>query len=86
MTKKPITIKIPSGLEARPVALLVQVASQYESDIYVEYGEKKVNAKSIMGMMTLGLAAGESVIVSAEGTDEEEAILNIEKYLNSNEM
>ncbi|KAB1438299.1 HPr family phosphocarrier protein [Candidatus Galacturonibacter soehngenii] len=86
MTKKPITIKIPSGLEARPVALLVQVASQYESDIYVEYGEKKVNAKSIMGMMTLGLAAGESVVVSAEGTDEEEAILNIEKYLSSNEM
>lgn len=86
MTKKPITIKIPSGLEARPVALLVQVASQYESDIYVEYGEKKVNAKSIMGMMTLGLAAGESVVVSAEGTDEEEAIVNIEKYLSSNEM
>jgi catabolite repression HPr-like protein len=86
MTKKPITIKIPSGLEARPVALLVQVASQYESDIYVEFGEKKVNAKSIMGMMTLGLAAGESVVVSAEGTDEEEAIVNIEKYLSSNEM
>jgi phosphotransferase system HPr (HPr) family protein len=86
MTKKPITIKIPSGLEARPVALLVQVASQYESDIYVEYGDKKVNAKSIMGMMTLGLAAGESVVVLAEGTDEEEAITNIEKYLSSNEM
>jgi catabolite repression HPr-like protein len=86
MTKKPITIKIPSGLEARPVALLVQVASQYESDIYVEYGDKKVNAKSIMGMMTLGLAAGEAVVVSAEGTDEQEAIVNIEKYLSSNEM
>lgn len=86
MTKKPITIKIPSGLEARPVALLVQVASQYESNIYVEYGEKKVNAKSIMGMMTLGLSAGESVVVSAEGADEEEAIMNIEKYLSSNEM
>jgi catabolite repression HPr-like protein len=86
MKKKPITIKIPSGLEARPVALLVQVASQYESEIYVEYGDKKVNAKSIMGMMTLGLAAGEAVVVSAEGTDEEEAINNIEKYLSSNEI
>lgn len=86
MTKKPITIKIPSGLEARPVALLVQVASQYESDIYVEFGDKKVNAKSIMGMMTLGLAAGETVVVSAEGTDEVEAIDNIEKYLISNEI
>lgn len=83
MTRKPIKIQIPTGLEARPVALLVQVASQYESDIYVENGDKKVNAKSIMGMMTLGLAAGEEVIVSATGTDEQEAISNIEKYLSS---
>lgn len=83
MIRKPITIQIPSGLEARPVALLVQVASQYESEIYVESGEKKVNAKSIMGMMTLGLVAGEDVTVTANGGDEEEAIVNIEKYLSS---
>lgn len=83
MVKKPITIQIASGLEARPVALLVQVASQYESKIYVENGDKKVNAKSIMGMMTLGLSAGESVVVSAEGSDEQAAIENIEKYLSS---
>ncbi|WP_099467077.1 HPr family phosphocarrier protein [Konateibacter massiliensis] len=85
MTKKPITIKIPSGLEARPVALLVQVASQYKSEIYVEFGEKKVNAKSIMGMMTLSLAAGESVVVSAEGADEKEAISDIERYLSASD-
>ena len=48
MIKKPITIQIPSGLEARPVALLVQVASQFESDIYVESEQRRVNAKSIM--------------------------------------
>lgn len=84
MIKKPITIQIADGLEARPTALLVQVASQYESRIYVENGDKKVNAKSIMGMMTLGLSAGESVVVSAEGSDEEAAIENIEKYLSSN--
>lgn len=78
-----MTIKIPSGLEARPVALLVQVASQYESNIYVECEDKKVNAKSIMGMMSLGLAAGEEVVVTANGTDEEKAIENIEKYLSS---
>ena len=83
MIRKPITIQIPSGLEARPVALLVQVASQYESEIYVESGEKKVNAKSIMGMMTLGLVAGEDVTVTANGGDEEEAILNIEKIFSS---
>ncbi len=84
MIKKPITIQIADGLEARPTALLVQVASQYESSIYVENGDKKVNAKSIMGMMTLGLSAGESVVVYAEGRDELAAIENIEKYLSSN--
>ena len=83
MIKKPITVQLANGLEARPVALLVQVASQYESKIYVETENKKVNAKSIMGMMTLGLNAGESVVVSAEGTDEQAAIENIEKYLSS---
>lgn len=82
MTKKPIKIQITSGLEARPVALLVQVASQFESNIYVESADKKVNAKSIMGMMTLGLAAGEDIIVSADGGDETEAIEKIEKYLS----
>lgn len=84
MIKKTVTVELSSGLEARPIAMLVQVASQYESKIYVENGDKKVNAKSIMGMMTLGLSAGESVVVSAEGSDEIAAIENIEKYLSSN--
>ena len=83
MIKKPITIQIASGLEARPVALLVQVASQYESKIYVEDGSRKVNAKSIMGMMSLGLSTGESIVVSAEGSDEQAAIENIKRYLSS---
>lgn len=83
MMKQEITIQIPEGLEVRPVALLVQVASQYGSEIYVESDNKKVNAKSIMGMMTLGLFAGETVTVSADGEDEEEAIANIEKFLSS---
>ena len=83
MIRKPITIKISNGLEARPIALLVQVASQYESSIYVESEAKKVNAKSIMGMMSLGLDSGESVTVSVEGADEEEAMESIEKYLSS---
>ena len=79
MIKKPITIQIASGLEARPIAMLVQVASQFESEIYVESGKKKVNAKSIMGMMTLGLDNGENVTVSANGTDETEAMEKIKK-------
>ena len=83
MIKKPITIRLSSGLEARPVAMLVQVASQYESEIYVESGRKKVNAKSIMGMMTLGLDNGEEVIVWEKGKDESEAMDGVEKYLSS---
>ena len=78
MTRKEITIQLPSGLEARPVALLVQVASQYESEIHLESEGRTVNAKSIMGMMTLGLASGEKVVVTANGKDEAEAIQNIE--------
>lgn len=84
MTKKHIKIQIANGLEARPVALLVQVASQFESSIYVESGEKKVNAKSIMGMMTLGLSEGEEIVISADGSDEAEAIEKVEKYLSGN--
>ena len=83
MMKQEITIQIPEWLEARPVTLLVQVASQYGSEIYVESDNKKVNAKSIMGMMTLGLFAGETVTVTADGEDEEEAMANIEKFLSS---
>lgn len=83
MITKDIVIKIPTGLEARPVALLVQVASQYECSIHVISNEKKVNAKSIMGMMSLGISSGEVVTVSADGPDEEAAIDNIEKYLSS---
>ena len=83
MTRKEITIQLPSGLEARPVALLVQVASQYESEIHLESESRTVNAKSIMGMMTLGLASGEKVVVTANGKDEAEAIQNIEEYLSA---
>ena len=81
MNQKKMKIQIPTGLEARPVAVFVQVASQFESSIYVEVGTKRVNAKSIMGMMTLGLDVGEEVNVSAEGDDEADAIAEIEKYL-----
>ena len=90
MVKKTVTVELASGLEARPVAMLVQVVarhgfgSQYESSIYVEIDSKKVNAKSIMGMMTLGLAAGEQVIISADGADENQAVTDIEKYLSNN--
>lgn len=82
MTKKNIQVKLESGLEARPVALLVQEASKYESRIYIECEGKRVNAKSIMGVMSLGLDAGEELVVEAEGMDEQTAVANIEKFLS----
>lgn len=82
--RKEMVVQIAGGLEARPIAVLVQVASQYESSIYLEADEKRVNAKSIMGMMTLGLDSGEEVVVSASGPDEDIAISEIEKYLTAN--
>ena len=63
--------------------MLVQVASQYESSVYIEAEGKKVNAKSIMGMMSLALGTGESVKVIANGNDEQAAIDSIEEYAHS---
>ena len=83
--EKIVTINLEKGLEARPVAQLVQVASKYESKIFLEIEDKKVNAKSMVGMMSLGLASGETVKIIAEGEDEEIAIESIDKYLSNGE-
>ncbi len=85
MVSKEITVKISSGFESRPVAMFVQVASQFKSNIYVSMQEKKVNAKSIMGMMSLGVLEGESITVTADGQDEEQVIIELEKYLTETE-
>ena len=84
MISREMEIKIPSGLDPSTIALFIQIASQYDSSVYVEVKNKKVNAKSIMGMMTLGLNYGDSIVVSANGIDEEEAMKEIEKYLSGN--
>lgn len=82
MIQKSIQIKLETGLEARPIAMLVQVASQFESTVYINSEDRKVNAKSIMGMMSLGLDSGEVITVTANGSDEETAITEIEKFLS----
>ena len=84
MIQKSIQIKLEEGLEARPVAMLVQVASQFESTVYINSEDRKVNAKSIMGMMSLGLASGAEVTVVADGNDEDTAVVEIEKFLSGN--
>ena len=83
MKKKIITVELPDGLEARPAAMLVQVASQYDSRIYLESGSKRVNAKSIMGMMSLKLQKGEDVTIVADGQDEDAAVSGVATFLGA---
>ena len=81
MIRKSITITRKDGLEARPIAELVQVASRYDSRIYIELGTKRVNAKSIMGMMSLELGSGDEMTVSADGEDEQDALEAIGQFV-----
>ena len=81
MIKKTITPGHNFGSEAKPVAMLVQLASRFKSSIYIESEDAKVNAKSIMGMMTLALKSGNAITVIAEGDDEHTALQGIEEYL-----
>ncbi|MCI6858130.1 MAG: HPr family phosphocarrier protein [Eubacterium sp.] len=83
MITKMMDIKIPSGLDPSTIALFIQIASQYDSSVYVEVDDKQVNAKSIMGMMTLGVPMGGKVNVIADGKDEAQVIEHISKYLNN---
>ena len=80
--QKAMTVRLDKGLEARPVAVFVQIASQYESTVHVEVDGKKINAKSIMGMMSLGLANGGELTVITDGSDESAAVEHIERFLN----
>ena len=84
MVRKPVTIRNSMDMEMRPIAHLVQEASQYKSRIFIEMNDKKINAKSIMGMMSLELCTGESLTVEAEGEDEEQAVNGVVAFLVAN--
>lgn len=79
--KKSVVIRMQGDFEARPIANLVQMANKYTSQIYLEIEEKRVNAKSIMGMMSLALMNGETAVLDICGEDEEEATAALEKFL-----
>ena len=83
MVQKKITVSIPKFDEARPVAEIVQTASSFNSTMYFISGSKKINAKSIMGMMSLGLCNNEEIEVEAEGVDENEAVEAIINYMTT---
>ena len=79
-----LSIKIINklGLHARASAKLTQVANQFESDIWIEKNDKKVNAKSIMGIMMLAASQGADIKISTEGVDEKEALNSISALIN----
>ena len=83
MVEREIIIKNKTGLHARPAAILVQKANEYHSDISLEKGDDKINAKSIMGVMMLAAAEGSTIKVIASGIDEQEAVEKIAKLLES---
>ncbi len=74
MVEKKVEVRLKSGLQARPAAAFVQEATQFSSDIFIEKDGKKVNAKSIMGLMSLAVGTGTTITLSADGTDEEQAL------------
>lgn len=84
MIETPVVVKHENGLDGRPIALLVQEASQYASQVYILADNKKINAKSIMSMMSLSLAEGERVTVLTEGEDEEKAAEGIKTFFLHN--
>ncbi len=81
MEKRDFHVIAETGIHARPATLLVQTASKFNSDINLEYKGKSVNLKSIMGVMSLGVGQGAEVVISADGTDEAEAISSIEETM-----
>ena len=85
MVKESLKLELKNGLEARPAALFVQIASKFESHISVVVNEKKVNAKSIMGMMSLGAIKGQTIEIISEGEDEEEAAKSLIDFLEAQE-
>ncbi|MGI5849786.1 MAG: HPr family phosphocarrier protein [Christensenellales bacterium] len=83
MQAKELIITNSDGLRASKAAMFVQVAGKFSSQILVEKGSKKINAKSIMGILSLGVKQGETIYVFANGKDEEQALAAIEKLVNT---
>jgi phosphocarrier protein len=82
MAEKQFKVISETGIHARPATLLVQTASRFNSDINLEYKGKKVNLKSIMGVMSLGIGQGAEIAISAEGSDADDALNSLTETLS----
>lgn len=86
MARLPVTVKLKTGLHARPAALFVQEANKFSSEIFVEKNEKRVNAKSIMGIMSLAISSGTQIHIAAEGADAEMAVQALVAFVSKEEL
>lgn len=74
MQSEKVTILNETGLHARPASIFVNTAAKFKSELTIQKGEKQVNAKSILAVLSLGISKGTEITISAEGPDEEEAV------------
>ncbi|CAJ1001187.1 MULTISPECIES: HPr family phosphocarrier protein [Bacillales] len=85
MVQQQVVVKLKTGLQARPAAFFVQEANRFVSEIFVEKGNKKVNAKSIMGIMSLAISSGTEITISAEGPDAAQAVSSLANLVSKEE-
>lgn len=83
MVTRDVTIKNSVGLHARPATFFIQKANQYKSTIWVEKDERRVNAKSLLGVLSLGITKDMSVTLIADGADEEDAVKGLADLIDS---
>ena len=81
MVEQEVTVSLKSGLQARPAALFVQEASNFLSEVFIEKDGRRVNAKSIMGIMGLAINSGTTIKLIVDGSDEVEALKSLEALL-----
>ena len=84
MIEKTVVVSMMGEAEERPVAVLVQIASQYDSKVHLVTGDKRINAQSIRGMLSLNFENGSELTIVADGADEEAAVNALSEYLTKN--
>jgi phosphocarrier protein len=84
MVTKEVTVNNQVGLHARPATFFIQKANEFKSSIWVEKEERKINAKSLLGVLSLGVIQGTTISIMADGADEEEAIAALTELISSN--
>lgn len=84
MVAKEITVKNEVGLHARPATYFIQKANEFKSGIWVEKEERRVNAKSLLGVLSLGIVKGTTITVIADGADEAEAVEALATLIDNN--